>query len=78
MISEKELKYFSYNFNSASCLGKMYPLPKIYKTLNDVPGRRVISDCGTPTEKLSEFLDHHLQPIMKAEKSSIKDTDDFL
>ena len=46
--------------------------------LNYVPGRPVISNCVTPTEKLSEFLDHHLQPIMKAGKSYIKDTGDFL
>ena len=46
--------------------------------LNDVPGRPVILNCGTPTEKLSEFLNHHLQPIMKAGKSYIKDTGDFL
>ena len=77
MISEKELKYFSYNFNT-SCLAEMYLLPKIYKRLNDVPGRPVISNCDTPTEKLSGFLDHHLQPIMKAGKFYIKDTGDFL
>ena len=34
--------------------------------------------CGTPTEKLSEFFDHHLQPNMKAGKSYIKDTGDLL
>ena len=34
--------------------------------------------CGTPTEKLSEFFDHHLQPVMKAGKSYIKDTGDLL
>ena len=38
----------------------------------------VISNCGTPTEKASEFLDHHLQPIMKPVVSYIKDTNDFL
>ena len=27
IISEKELKYFSYSFKNASCLGKMYLLP---------------------------------------------------
>ena len=78
LISEKELKYFSYNFKNTSCLGKMYLLPKTHKRLNDVPGRPVISNCDTPTEKLSEFLYHHLQPIMKAGKSYIKNTSDFL
>ena len=33
IISEKELKYFSYSFKNASCLGKMYLLPKIHKLL---------------------------------------------
>ena len=37
-----------------------------------------MSNCGTPTEKASEFLDHHLQPIMKSRVSYIKDTNDFL
>ena len=35
------------------------------KWLSNVPGRPVISNCGTPTEKLSEFLDNHLQPVMR-------------
>ena len=46
--------------------------------LYDVPGRPVISHCGTPTEKVSEFLDHHLKPVMQEGKSYIKDTGDFL
>ena len=53
-------------------------LPKIHKRLYNVPGRSVISNCGTPTEKVSEFLDHHLQPVMKSGKSYVKDTGDFL
>ena len=56
----------------------MYFLPKIHKRLNNVPERPVISNCRTPTEKLSEFLDHHLQPVMKTGKFYIKDKDDFL
>ena len=30
-----------------------------------MPGRSVISHCGTPTKKVSEFLDHHLEPIIQ-------------
>ena len=56
----------------------MYLLPKIHKPLFNVPGRHVISNCGTPTEKVYEFLDHHLQPIMRSGMSYIKDTNDFL
>ena len=78
IISEKELKYFSYSFKNASCLGKMYLLRKIHKRLYNVPGHPVISNCGTPTEKVSEFLDHHLQPVMKSGKYYVKDTGDLL
>ena len=45
-------------------LGKMYVLPKIHERLFDVSVRPVISNCGTPTEKVSEFLDHHLKPVI--------------
>ena len=48
------------------------------KGLCKVPGRPVISNCGTPTEKVSEFLDYHLQPIMKQGESYIRNTGDFL
>ena len=56
----------------------MYLLPKIHKILDNAPGRPVIPNCGTPTEKASEFLDHHLQSFMKPRVSYIKDTNDFL
>ena len=56
----------------------MYLLPKIHKSLFDVPGHPVNSNCGTTTEIVSEFLDHHLQPVMKGGRSYVKDTQDFL
>ena len=62
---EKELKYFSYDFKKTTYLGKLYLLPKIHKRLQNVPERPVISNCGTPTEKASEFLDFHLKPLMQ-------------
>ena len=55
----------------------MYYLPKIHKRLYNIPGRPVISNCVTPIEKVSEFLDHHLQPVMKSGKSYVKHTGDF-
>ena len=56
----------------------MYLLPKIHKRLYDVPGRPVISNCGTPTEKASEFLDNQLKEVMQNEWSYIKDSNDFI
>ena len=72
------MDYFLFEFKNTSCLGKLYLLPKIHKRLSNVPGRPVISNCGTPTEKVSEFLDYHLQPVMRAGKSYIRDTNHFL
>ena len=59
-IPEKELKYFTTDFKKATNLGKLHLLPKIHKRLSEVPSRSVISNCGTPTEKVSEFLDCEL------------------
>ena len=64
-ISDKQLKYFTYEHN----LGKLYLLPKIHKRLHNAPRRPVISNRGTPTEKVSELLDYHLKPIMQRGKS---------
>ena len=77
-ITDKELKYFSFDHKRACNLGKLYFLPKIHKILFNVPGRPAISNCGTPTEKASEFLDSHLKTIMQESWSYIKDSADFI
>ena len=43
-----------------------YPLTKIHKP-NPV-GRPIISGCEGPTERISSFVDHLLQPIAKIQK----------
>ena len=53
-----------------------YTLTKIHKP-NPV-GRPIISGCEGPTERISPFVDHLLQPIAKTQKSYLKDTTDFL
>ena len=78
LISEKELKYFTYNFKKATNLGKLYFLPKIHKRLSAVPGRPVISNCGIPKEKVFEYLYYILKPIIQDNWSYIKDSGDYL
>ena len=53
-----------------------YLLPKIHKP--NIPGRPIISGCGSPTEKISKYLDHYLRPIVEKSNSYIKDTTHFL
>ena len=76
-FSYKEMKYFTYEYKKACNLGELYLLPKIRKKLFNVPGRPVISNCRMPTEKVSEFLDHHLKPVMQKELSYIRDSQHF-
>ena len=77
-ITEKELRYLTIEFKKAINLGKLCLLPKIHKHLENVPGRPVISNYATPTEKVSEFLDSQLKPVMQSSQSYIKDSGDFI
>ena len=78
-ITEKELlKYFTVDFKKATNMGKLYFLLKIHKRLSDVPGRPVISNCGTLTKKFSEYLDSELKSVMQERWSYIKDSGDFI
>ena len=51
-ISDKQLKYFTYQYKKVTNLGKLYLLPKIHKCLANVFGRSVTSSCAT--EKASK------------------------
>ena len=54
----------------------LYLLPIIHKP--DVPGRPIISGCGGPTVRLSEYNDFYLKPLMNNIDSYVKDSTDFL
>jgi len=73
-ISDKTLEYLL--VNSTARAGRFYLLPKLHK--RGCPGRPVISGCNTPTERISEFVDHHLKPLVASIPSYVKDTNDFL
>ncbi len=55
---------------------RLYLLPKIHKPNN--PGRPVVSSIECHTEKISQYVDHHLQPLTKELPSYVQDTSDFL
>ncbi|KAL9972658.1 hypothetical protein ACROYT_G019009 [Oculina patagonica] len=56
--------------------GRFYILPKIHKPRN--PGRPIVSANGHPTEKISEFVSYHLNPLVQMLPSYIKNTTDLL
>ena len=57
---------------------RFYLLPKIHKNKHPPPGRPVVSGNSSPTERISHFVDHFLQPCSIKVKSYLKDTNHFL
>ena len=41
-------------------------------------GRPIISGCDGPTERISSFVDHLIQPIAQQQESYLKDSTDFI
>ena len=66
-ITEKQFKFFSNEYRKATKFGELYFLPKILKGLHSFTGGSVISNCGTPTEKCSEFLEKKSLETFNAE-----------
>ena len=56
--------------------GRFYILPKMHKTGN--PGRPIVFSNSHPSERISQFVDHHLKPLVHTTHSFIKDTTHFL
>ena len=56
--------------------GHFYILPKIHKAGN--PGRPIVSANGHPTEKISEFVSFHLNPLVQSFPSYVKNTTHLL
>ena len=77
-ITEKQLKYFTTELKKDTNLEEMSLLYRIHEKLYDVPGRPVISNCETPTEKTSELLDNQLKEVKQNGWSYIKDSNDSI
>ena len=56
--------------------GRFYILLKLHKTEN--PGRPIVSSNIHPPERISQFVDYHINPLVSTLDSHIKDTTDFL
>ena len=60
------------------CTPAFYMLPKIHKNTLPPPGRPILSAKDSPTEHISAFVYHFLQPFVPQIKPFAKDTTDFL
>ena len=57
-------------------LARFYSLLKIHK--NPMKIRPIVSSCNSPTENISQFLDHWLQHCMRALPSYLQDTNQLI
>ncbi|KAL2076761.1 hypothetical protein ACEWY4_027643 [Coilia grayii] len=63
---------------------RFYILPKIHKerskwpTSYMPPGRPIVSDCGSESYRIAEYIDHFLTPLSTKHGSYIRDTYHFL
>ncbi len=53
---------------------QLYLLPKIHKGIVPLPGRPIILANECPTERISQLVDHFLQPHIPQIKSWVKDS----
>jgi hypothetical protein len=57
---------------------RFYLLPKIHKGISPPPGRPIVSANGCATERISQLVDHFLNPLSSLHKSYVRDTTHFL
>ena len=74
----RDLVCFFYLSDTTCRTSELYLLPKIHKNKNPPPGRPIISANGSPTEKISQFVDHFLNPTTFNLPSYVRDTTHFL
>ena len=57
-------------------ISRLYLLPKLHKV--GIPGRPIVVSNGCPTENISWFVDHYLQPLTVCIPSYIQEMMEFL
>ena len=68
IIDEETAKYLKENSPKP---GRFFTIPKLHK--QDHPGRPIVSSNSHPTERISQLVDFHLQPLVTKLPSYIKD-----
>jgi hypothetical protein len=71
-------KCASYLRNPSPRTSELYFLPKVHKGKLPMPGRPIVSANNSPTERISEFADFFLKPLVQNTKSYVRDTTDFI
>ena len=70
-ISQNTCNYLTTDIDKTQ---QFYLLPKIHKDLHNPPGRPIFSGSGQPPEKISQFVDHFIGPLVLLPNSYIRDS----
>ena len=71
-------KCYKYLYVKKPRTALFYLLPKIHKGILPPPGRPILSANDCPTERISEFVDFFLRPLVELLPSYIRDTTDLI
>ena len=80
MLDTKEIdpKCAEYLLIDSPRTANFYLLPKIHKGKIPTPGRPIVSANDCPTERISQFVDHFIQPLVPKLSSYVRDTGHLL
>ena len=70
-ISQNTNKYLTTDIDRTQ---QFYLLPKFHKDMNNPPGSPIVSGSEGPTEKISQFVDHFIQPHVPLSESYTRDS----
>lgn len=60
-------------------LPKNHKSPESWPVPNRIPaGRPIVSDCGSQSYRVAEYIDYYINPLAQLHQSYVKDTYDFV
>lgn len=71
LLSKNEAEYL---FPTVSKIPVIYYLPKIHKNSINPPGRPIVSGIKSLTSRLGEYIDLHMQPLVRKTPAFLMDT----
>ena len=80
MVLTKEIssKTADYLFTENPRTSKYYLLPKIHKNKLPPPGQPIVSANECPSERISQFVDNFIQPLVMTLQSYLRDSSHLL
>ena len=76
---EIDISVYNYLVNKEPRTSTIYFLPKLHKAFTEFPScHPILSSNSSATERISQFVDHFLNPLTSGFRSFVKDTTHFL